>query len=98
MTGWRSCSLIIGWVAGAVMIVQLVTSSFLLCAHSPANENGRCPGRKMCQGSRPPPSGDFVHSKKPSAGIGQRFQANASFKAPDVSTGALKLAQLLGGT
>lgn len=34
-----------GSTAGAVMIVQLVMPSFLLCAQRPANENGWWSGR-----------------------------------------------------
>lgn len=54
---------------------------------SPAKENGAGPGRKMCHGSlQPRRPGSWSIPKKPSAGIRQRFDLNASLKEPDVST------------
>ena len=43
----------------------------------------------MCQGVAPA-TGDLVHSKKPSAGIRQRVEANASLKAADVPTVSMR--------
>ena len=45
---------VIGSAAGMVMMVQLVTSSLLLCAHRPAKLKGCVPVRWMNHGSRPP--------------------------------------------
>jgi len=72
------------------MIVQLVTSSLLVVGPKPRERERPRARQKDVPRVAGPSTGEFAHSKKPSAGIRHRVEANASLNAFVVSTVSMR--------